>query len=77
MGGWCGKEPGPPVQIPLLDSRVQAHWREALLGRKQGDPPGLQESGYCLALLTQTSVLTSAGYTLPPTPTTQKQTLVQ
>lgn len=48
MGGGGGKEPGPLVQIPLLDSRVQAHWKEALPRRKQGDPPRLQESGYCL-----------------------------
>lgn len=55
----CGKEPDPLVQILLLDSRVQAHWKEALPRRKQGDPPRLLStcSG---ALHTQTSVLISA-----------------
>lgn len=39
-GGCCGKEPDSPIQIQLLDHRVQAHWR-LLPGRKPRGHSGL------------------------------------
>lgn len=39
-GGWCGKEPDPPIHIQLLDHRAQAHWR-LRPRRKPRDHPGL------------------------------------